>query len=338
MTGSPVRALAGASPALCLWVCPALGAEFVDVTQQAGITFRHVNRASQARHFIETMGPGCAFVDYNGDGRTEPSMGSDCGDYDRDGDLDLVVSNFQEEACALYAYRGDGMFRSESVPSGIGLPTRPMVGWGVAFLDYDNDAFLDLFIANGHVLDNVELLDSRATYAQRTQLLRNRGPGPDGRFTFEDVTDASGPGMALVKPSRGAAVGDYDNDGDLGILVANVDDAPTLLRNDSQRQHHWVRVQVQGTTANRDGIGARVEVVADGVRQVNQVKSGASLYSQSDLRLWFGPGRSEPVERVAVRWPGGGEDVVGPVSADRTIRIRQGQGLVTGSEALVPPH
>ncbi|MBI2505054.1 MAG: VCBS repeat-containing protein, partial [Candidatus Latescibacteria bacterium] len=158
-----------------------------------------------------------AGVAYNEDGRAESSMGVDFGDYDRDGNLDLLVSNFQEEGAALYHNEGRGLFANESIAAGIGMATRPYVGWGGGFLDYDNDGELDLFIAMGHVLDNVELFDSRTTYAQRNFLFRNNGSGAGSRYTFTEVSARAGAGLAVLKSSRGAAFGDYDDDGDVDI-------------------------------------------------------------------------------------------------------------------------
>lgn len=273
-----------------------------------------------------------AGVAYNEDGRTESSMGVDFGDYDRDGYLDILVPNFQEEACALYHNTGTGFFVNEPIASGIGLATRPYVGWGGGFLDYDNDGELDIFIAAGHVLDNLELFDSRTTYPQRNFLFRNRGPGKDGEHTFEDVSAISGDGLAVVKPSRGAAFGDYDNDGDTDILVANCNDYATLLRNDGGNQNHWLRIEARGVTGNRDGIGARIRVVAGDLAQIREVKSGSSLYSQNDLRVSFGLGDRRAVDRIEMRWSGGTVDTLVGLAADRSVTIREAHGLVKSGQ------
>ena len=238
------------------------------------------------------------------------------------------MPNFQEEACALYHNTGTGFFVNEPISSGIGLATRPYVGWGGGFLDYDNDGELDIFIAAGHVLDNLELFDSRTTYPQHNFLFRNRGPGKGGEYTFEDVSAASGDGLAVVKPSRGAAFGDYDNDGDVDILVANCNDYATLLRNDGGNRNHWLRIGAEGMIGNRNGIGARIRVVAGDLVQIREVKSGSSLYSQNDLRVSFGLGDRRTVDRIEIRWSGGTVDTLTRLAADQSVTVREGRGLV----------
>jgi enediyne biosynthesis protein E4 len=269
-----------------------------------------------------------AGVGFSGDGKMESSMGVAFGDYDRDGFMDLAVPNFQGEPSALYHNDGTGFFSDRSYAAAIGLPTRAYVGWGVGFLDYDNDGALDLFISTGHVLDNVELFDSSTSYAQRNFLFRNNGPGEAGRLRFADVSGLSGDGLTIAGPSRGAAFGDYDNDGDVDILVVNCNDRATLLRNDGGNRQHWLRVRAEGVHSNRDGIGARIAVVSGDAVQIGEVKSGGSLYSQSDLRVSFGLGQRTTVDRIEVRWPSGIRDTVTDVSADRTVTIREGIGLM----------
>jgi len=202
------------------------------------------------------------------------------------------------------------------------------VGWGGGFLDFDNDGGLDLFVAMGHVLDNVEMFDSRTTYPQRNFLFRNNGPGEGGRYNFADVSASVGAGLEVRKSSRGAAFGDYDDDGDVDILVANCNDAPTLLRNDGGNQGHWLRLKTQGVSSNRDGIGARIRVVAGDLAQIREVKSGSSLYSQNDLRVSFGLGHRNRVDRIEVRWPSGRMDALVDMAADQSLIIREGVGLV----------
>jgi len=267
-------------------------------------------------------------VAYSEDGRAESSMGVDMGDYDGDGLMDLVVPNFQGETCTLYHNDGEGFFSDQSVASGLGAPTRAYVGWGVGFFDYDNDGMLDLFMAAGHVLDNVGLFDSRTSYRQRNFLFRNTGTSGRAGTRFRDVSADSGEGISLIDASRGVAFGDYDNDGDLDILIANCNDAAVLLRNDGGDRQHWLRVKTVGAKSNRDGIGARVELTTEEVVQIREVKSGSSLYSQSDLIVHFGLGSSTTVDRVSVRWPSGTVDTVVGVEADQIIVIREGVGHV----------
>ena len=269
-----------------------------------------------------------AGVAYNEDGKMESSMGVDFGDYDDDGFLDLLVPNFQGEACTLYHNSGDGFFHNESVISGIGLPTRPFVGWGGGFLDYDHDGDLDIFIATGHVLDNVELFDSRTSYEQANFLFRNEGKDDRGKISFGDVSEDAGSGLDSEKASRGTAFGDYDNDGDLDVLVVNCNDFPTLLRNDGGNQSHWLQVKTEGNSSNRDGIGVRIKVISGDLVQVREVKSGSSLYSQSDLRAHFGLGSKGTVERMEIRWPSGRTDTLFNLPADRSLTVGEEAGLV----------
>ena len=263
-----------------------------------------------------------AGVGYNEDGKTESSMGVDFGDYDNDGQLDLIVPNFQGETCTLYRNEGYGAFGDVSISSGIGAPTRPYVGWGAGFLDYDNDGDLDLFIATGHVLDNVELFDASTSYPQRNFLFRNEGP--DGRYAFTDISAQAGPGLALVKPSRGTAFGDYDRDGDVDILVINCNDSISLLRNDGNDLGHWLQVRTVGTRSNRDGIGARITVTAGDRVQIREIKSGSSLYSQSDLWAHFGLGDRTRVDRMEIRWPSGMRQVMEDVAVDQVVTVYEG--------------
>jgi len=271
-----------------------------------------------------------AGVAYNGDGKMESSMGVDFGDYDDDGFIDLLVPNFQGEACALYRNTGQGFFVDESVASGIGLPTRAWVGWGGGFFDYDNDGALDIFIATGHVLDNVELFDARTTYLQPNFLFRNSGPGLARRHTFTDVSRAVGEGLAVRKASRGSAFGDYDNDGDVDVLVVNCNDSPTLLRNDGGNRSHWLQVKTERNPSNGDGIGARIQVISGDLVQMREVKSGSSLYSQSDFRAHFGLGSKITVERMEIYWPSGRIDTLFNLPVDRSLTVGEEAGLVKG--------
>jgi hypothetical protein len=260
-------------------------------------------------------------------------MGVDFGDYDNDGYLDLIVPNFQNEASTLYRNIGKGFFSDESFGSGISLPTYPSVCWGAGFFDYDNDADVDLFIAAGHVLDNAELFFTDVTSKQRNFLFRNDGPGDGAAYRFRDVSAASGPGLAVVKSSRGTAFADYDRDGDLDVLVVNCNDTPTLLRNEGGNRRAWLQVQAVGTASSRDGIGARVEVSAGGVTQVREVKSGSSLYSQSELAAHFGLDTEVSASTLRVHWPGGTVDTYRDVPTGARVLVTQG-----GRLERLPPH
>ena len=246
-------------------------------------------------HFVEEAL--LAGVAYNEDGDVEAGMGVDMGDYDNDGDYDLFVTNFQWETNTLYKNLGDGTFVDETFLAGLGKGSIAYLSWGTRFFDADNDGDRDLFIANGHLESDVEQYEN-ATFPQRNQLFLNTG---DGRFE-EYVED--GGALSLKRVSRGAAFGDYDDDGDIDVLVANVATAPTLMRNDGA-SGHYVRLRLTGRDSNRAGIGARVEVTSGEQVQTAEVRSGASFLSQSDLRLHFGLGTAPSIERVVVHWPSG---------------------------------
>lgn len=238
-----------------------------------------------------------AGVAYNEDGDVEAGMGVDMGDYDNDGDYDLFVTNFQWETNTLYKNLGDGSFVDETFLAGLGKDSIAYLAWGTRFFDVDNDGDRDLFIANGHLESDVEQYEN-ATFPQRNQLFLNVG---DGRFE-EYVED--GGALSLKRVSRGAAFGDYDDDGDIDVLVANVAAQPTLMRNDGA-SGQWVRLRLEGRDSNRAGIGTRVEVTSGGRVQTDEVRSGASYLSQSDVQLHFGLGTSTSIERAVVYWPSG---------------------------------
>jgi hypothetical protein len=257
------------------------------------------------------------------DGKARAGMGVDAGDYDEDGRLDFVVTNLDFETDSLFRGLGNGLFSYASVESGIGFATLPFVGFGVAFLDYDNDSHLDIAIANGHIMDNAPLFRSGATYAQRKLLFHNQG----GR-RFTEVGLSSGPGFALTKVSRGLASGDIDNDGDLDLLVTNNGQTADLLRNDGGNRQNALLVRTIGVKSNRDGVGARLRLTAGGRTQVREVKAGSSYLSQNDPRIHFGLGAATRVDRLEVRWPSGRTDTLQDVPANQIISIREGDGIV----------
>ncbi|MYK41322.1 MAG: CRTAC1 family protein [Gemmatimonadetes bacterium] len=238
-----------------------------------------------------------AGVAYNEDGDVEAGMGVDMGDYDNDGDPDLFVTNFQWETNTRYITLGDGTFVDEPFLAGLCKGSIAYLSWGTRFFDVDNDGDRDLFIANGHLESDVEQYEN-ATFPQRNQLFLNVG---DGRF--EEYAEDGG-ALSLKRVSRGAAFGDYDDDGDIDVLVANVAARPTLMRNDGA-SGHWVRLRLEGRDSNRAGIGTRVEVTSGGRVQTDEVRSGASYLSQSDVQLHFGLGTATGIERVVVYWPSG---------------------------------
>ncbi len=261
-----------------------------------------------------------AGVAYDEDGRERAGMGIDFGDYDNDGWLDLVITNFSGEPHALYLNQRDGTFLETTWSAAIGEPTQPFLGWGAGFVDFDNDGWRDLFFVNGHVYPEVDAHHLDETYAQRSLVLRNRG---DGRF--DDVSLAAGDDLARPWAGRGAAFGDYDDDGRVDVLVANVNDRPVLLRNESPRGNHWLTVALVGGRSNRDGLGARVVADLGTRRLLAEVHGGGSYLSQSDRRAHFGLGSSAVVPRLEVRWPSGVVDRLTDVAADRTIVVRESE-------------
>ena len=238
-------------------------------------------------------------VCYNDMGKEEAGMGTDFGDYDNDGWLDLTVSNYQTETNTVYHNHDGTFFTDNTITSGIAEVTHGYLGWGIKFFDYDNDGHQDIFVANGHLMDNITLLEEHVAYPQRNLLFRNLG---DGRFaTVVSETD----GLALEKVSRGAAIGDYDNDGDLDILVTNCNQRPDLLQNVIGNRNNWIQVQVVGQNSNRSGIGAKIKVVTGAHVQYWEVQSGGSYLSFHDSRAHFGVGKAEQIDLLEIRWLNG---------------------------------
>jgi hypothetical protein len=259
-----------------------------------------------------------AGIAVSGDGREQAGMGVDAGDFDGDGRLDLIKTHFSQDYTTLYRNLGDGLFTDVSAHAGMMLG--PQLGWGVGFVDLDNDGRLDVFVANGHIYPDIDRTGT-STYLQRNQLYRNLGGG-----RFREVSrDVGGP-MLDAKSGRGVAFGDYDNDGDIDVLVVNVDDRPTLLRNDTAGGH-WITVRLEGTASNRDAIGARVTAEAAGAKQIAEVRSGGSYLSQNDTRAHFGLGAARQVDRLTIRWPSGRVETATALAADRFYVAREGAGV-----------
>ena len=254
--------------------------------------------------------------------REQAGMGVDAGDYDGDGSLDLVVTHFSGDYNTLYQNSAAGFFSDVTSAVGLAQPTMSSLGWGVGFVDIDNDGWLDLFVANGHVVPEVDEQELATTYRQRNQLFRNRG---DGRFA--DVTEVVGGDLLVEKVSRGLAFGDYDDDGDLDALIINLNDRPTLLRNDTATDHRWVTLDLVGSESNRDAIGARVIAEAGGRTQVAEVRSGGSYLSHHDRRVHFGLGHAERVTRLEIRWPSGLVETFDDVAVDRFYLVTEGTGI-----------
>jgi hypothetical protein len=273
--------------------------------------------------FTETaLGAGVAVAT---DGQARAGMGTMFGDYDGDGRVDLVVTNHETEMHSLFRNVGGGLFADVTVPSGVGPATVPYVGFGVVFVDYDNDSDLDLAEVNGHVIDNVALVRNGGRYAQKRLLLQNTG----GRF--RDVSAQSGPGFAAESVGRTVASGDIDNDGDLDLLVTNNGGRAELLRNDGGNRANALLVKLVGEKSNRDGIGARLRLTAGQRTLVRDVASGGSYQGQNDLRIHFGLGDRTRAERIEIRWPSGLAEQLSDVPANRIITVREGKGIIAAT-------
>jgi hypothetical protein len=262
---------------------------------------------------------------FNEAGQEQAHMGVAVGDYDRDGRDDLHVTNFENDANILYHNDGNGLFSEATYPAGVGNASVPFVGWGTNFLDYDNDGWLDLFVANGHVYPWVDELDWNTSYEQRPLLFRNL----KGRFA--EVGRGGGEGLSSLRSGRGSATFDYDNDGDTDVVVNPIDGRPLLLRNDGgSKAGHWLRLRLAGDAKQRcprDATGSVVWVTAGGLRQRADVASGRSAMSQSDRRLLFGLGAAAKVERLEVRWTNGATSAYEVPAVDTELVIDQATGV-----------
>ncbi len=268
---------------------------------------------------------GCAL---SPDGKPQAGMGVSAADYDLDGNLDLVKTNFAGDTPSLYHNLGGGNFEDATFTAGLGAHTQ-FLGWGCGFLDFDNDGWPDILICNGHVYPEVEQLKTEAGYAQRKLLYRNLRNGH-----FADVSLNAGSGISDPVAARGCAFGDFDNDGDIDVVVNTVNDYPQLLRCDSTLQNNWIKVRTIGTKSNRSGIGARLKCIAHlpdeskPHQQIDEVRSGGSYISQSDLRVHFGLGKAEKMDVLEIRWPSGHVDTVKDIKANQLIFVKEGEGIV----------
>jgi hypothetical protein len=268
-------------------------------------------------------------VALSGSGRAQAGMGVDAADFNGDGRLDLITTHFSDDYHTLYEAGDRGLFTDVSYKAGLANPPLVFMGWGTGFIDVDNDGRPDIFVANGHVYPDIDRFRISTKYRQRKQLFMNL----DGQ-RFRDVAEEAGGGLVAEHSSRGAAFGDYDNDGDIDVLVVNMNEPPTLLRNDTTGGGHWVTLRLAGAvtpgpegTSNRDAIGARVRLTAGGRTQIGEVRSGGSYLSSNDARVHFGLGSADRATRVEIRWPSGRVETFSDVAADRFYLAREGKGL-----------
>lgn len=280
-------------------------------------------------HFDEAgLATGLAY-DQHGIG--QGTMGVECGDYDNDGRLDFYMTSYQKQWAVLYRNLGRGVFADETNTTGAGAGTLNQVTWGVGLVDFDNDGYRDLFIACGHLQDTVDSWDDTTSYRARNLLLRNTGNGK-----FNDVSRAAGDGLAPNFSSRGAAFDDLDGDGDIDAVILNSRSKPTLLRNETSNRNHWVRFRLRGTGSNRDGVGARIKLVAGDLTLMEEVHSGRGYQSHYGLLPHFGIGARGRIDRLEIRWIGGGTDVHKDVPVDRVVTIEERRSLAP-STGVRPP-
>jgi hypothetical protein len=264
-----------------------------------------------------------AGIAFNEAGVARAGMGVDAADYDGSGRPSLIIGNFSNEMMALYHNEGNGLFIDEAPTSTLGRESLLTLTFGCFFFDYDLDGLLDVFAANGHVADDISSVQPKVTYAEPPHLFRNLG-----QKKFESVSDKVGPDFQKAVVARGAAYADIDNDGDLDLLITVNNGPARLLRNDGGNKNKWLRVRTEGTTSNRDGIGAKVIVtLPSGQKLSSTVKSGSSFASQSELTLTFGLGTQTKASKVDVFWPSGKTDLLTDVAANQTITVREGQGI-----------
>ena len=257
------------------------------------------------------------------DGSEQASMGIAVGDYNHTGRPSLYVTNFSDENDLLYMNEGDWSFKEVSYASGVALPSLPFVKWGTGFVDLDNDGWLDLMAVDGHVYPQVDTLPTGAGYREPKLLHLNQKDG-----TFCDASDQAGKALTEHRVSRGLAVGDLFHDGNMDVVVGDIDGAPMLLRNHGVPGRHWISLELTGSKSNRLAIGARIKVVAGGMTQTEEIHSGGSYLSQNDLQVHFGLGAAKEVESVEIRWPSGQVELLKNLTVDKFYSVLEKEGVV----------
>ena len=253
-------------------------------------------------------------------GAAENGMGTAFGDWNNDGWLDLTVTNYAQQTNTLYHNDADGFFTDATATTKTAQLTYPYLGWATAFIDYDNDGYQDLFVANGHLHENLAELGQQGTYGQRNLLFRNNHNG-----TFTEVSETLGPGMKLEDVSRGATFADYDSDGDIDIVVTNSNTAPRLLRNDGGNQKNYLQIRLIATQGTTDAIGARVKITTGDLTQTREVRSGDGYLSQRDLTLHFGVADYVQIDRVEIQWQSGTKQVIKFVPANQVLSLEESE-------------
>jgi len=264
---------------------------------------------------------------FNEDGREQAGMGTTIGDYDGDGRLDIFKTNFSDDTSTLYRNDGDGTFTDATFSAGLGLNTK-YLGWGTMFFDFDNDGWPDLILVNGHVYPEVDKFHLGSSYKEPRILYHNNG---NGKFT--DISNSAGPGIAEATSSRGLAVGDLWNDGRASIVISNMNARPSLLVNESKSQNHWVGFKLMGTKSNRDGLGAKISVKVGARTLIDEVRSGGSYASNSDMRVHFGLGAAAKIQQVEIRWPSGLVEKFTGLAVDAIHVLKQGSGTTVAPTA-----
>jgi enediyne biosynthesis protein E4 len=260
-------------------------------------------------------------VAYSEDGQEQAGMGVAVSDYDSDGHLDIFKTNFAGDLPVLYRNLGKALFEDATRASGLAVDNR-FVCWGTGFEDFDNDGWQDISVATGHIYPELESRFPNSPYKSPLLLYRNLGHGH-----FEELFDEAGTAILEPHSSRGLAFGDFDNDGDIDMLVVNLDEPPSLFRNDVSGKNHWIKIRAEGTASNRSAIGTRIEVTANGIKQTKELQSQSSFLSCNDFRLHFGLG-SAAVADVSIRWPGGQRQSLKGLKADQLYTIKEGVGIV----------
>jgi enediyne biosynthesis protein E4 len=307
-----------------------LGVALIDYNNDGNIDL-FVANDTQPNRLYQNTGKGTftdvgmtAGVAFNEAGVARAGMGVDAADYDGTGRQSLIIGNFSNEMMALYSNEGTGLFIDEAPTSAIGKASLLTLTFSCFFFDFDLDGLLDIFAANGHVADDISTVQPRVKYAEPAHLFRNAGSKK-----FEEVTSAAGAALQQPVVARGAAYGDFDNDGDLDLLITANNGAARLLRNDGGNRNHSVRIRAVGTTSNRDAIGARIKVILDnGTAMSSMVKTGSSYCSQSELPVTVGLGARTAIKAIEVTWPSGQKETVTGARADEALTIQEGKGLV----------